>query len=91
MGGRDRVDARPHRVSNPKLQALRHDPRARTFARYVPELAHIAGPAIHEPWRLAETLLEPDYPPPIVDHREALERFRAARKASSTAASAVAA
>jgi deoxyribodipyrimidine photo-lyase len=85
------VDMRPHRVYNPTLQAVRHDPAGDYVRRHVPELAHIPGAAIHEPWRLSETLLAPDYPAPVVEHRQAVERFRAARRAASTAAAGVAA
>jgi deoxyribodipyrimidine photo-lyase len=85
------VDMRPHRVYNPTLQALRHDPNGDYVRRFVPELEHIAGGAVHEPWSLAGTLLETAYPARVVDHRQAVERFRAARRAVSTAASGVAA
>ena len=46
--------------------------------RYVPELAGIAGGAVHEPWLLMGTLDAPvlDYPDRIVDHEVAADRFR---------------
>ena len=70
-------DTRPNRVLNPTRQALRFDPRGDYVRQYVPELAHIEGPAVHEPWKLTEPV---DYPYPIVDHAEAAARFRSKRK-----------
>jgi deoxyribodipyrimidine photo-lyase len=73
-------DTRPHRMFNPLRQAERFDPDGDYVRRYVPELADVHGAAVHRPW-----LLEPaqraslDYPPPIVDHADAVARFRAAR------------
>jgi deoxyribodipyrimidine photo-lyase len=58
-------DTRPNRVLNPLRQAHRFDPAGDYVRRYVPELAHIDGPAVHEPWRLPEQ--PPGYPPPLVD------------------------
>ncbi|MBA3244461.1 MAG: deoxyribodipyrimidine photo-lyase [Actinobacteria bacterium] len=72
------VDTRPNRIFNPTVQAKRLDPNGDYVRRYVPELAEVEGIAIHEPWKLG--LLRPaDYPEPIVDHVEAVRRFRAAR------------
>jgi deoxyribodipyrimidine photo-lyase len=49
--------------------------------RYVSELADIEGGAVHEPWRLG--MLRPAaYPEPIVDHEDAVLRFRTARGVS---------
>ena len=56
-------DTRPNRVLNPITQAKRHDPEGEYVRRYVPELAGIAGSAVHEPWKL--TLGTVDYPPPL--------------------------
>jgi deoxyribodipyrimidine photo-lyase len=58
-------DTRPNRVLNPLRQARRFDPAGDYVRRYVPELADIDGPAVHEPWRLA--MQPPGYPPPLVD------------------------
>jgi deoxyribodipyrimidine photo-lyase len=70
------VDPRQHRIFNPTVQAKRFDPDGDYVRRYVPELADVAGGAVHEPWRLG--LLRPaDYPEPIVDHHEAIRGFRA--------------
>jgi deoxyribodipyrimidine photo-lyase len=69
------VDPRPERVLNPTRQAQRFDPDGAYVRRWVPELAELEGSAVHEPWRLG---LEapPDYPPPVVDHLEAVRRLR---------------
>jgi deoxyribodipyrimidine photo-lyase len=72
------ADTRPNRVFNPTRQAMRFDPNGDYVRRYVPELAGIEGPAVHEPWKLG--LLRPTgYPEPVVDHVDAVERFRGAR------------
>ncbi len=71
------VDTRPNRVFNPIAQAKRFDPGGDYVRRYVPELAGIAGPAVHEPWKLARP--PRGYPKPIVDHGEAVARLRALR------------
>jgi len=72
------ADTRPNRIFNPIRQAHRFDPRGDYVRRYVPELAEIAGGAVHEPWLLAGTLDAPvlDYPDRIVDHEVAADRFR---------------
>ena len=48
----------------------------------MPELAHVAGAAVHEPWRVLDGL-EHGYPERVVDHHaerdEALRRYEAAR------------
>jgi len=72
------ADTRPNRIFNPIRQAHRFDPRGDYVRRYVPELAGIAGGAVHEPWLLTGTLDAPvvDYPGRIVDHEVAAVRFR---------------
>ncbi|MDI5977239.1 cryptochrome/photolyase family protein [Amycolatopsis magusensis] len=70
------TDTRPNRVLNPLLQAKRYDPRGDYVRRYVPELAGIAGPAVHEPWKRGGA---DNYPDPIVDLRAGADRFLAAR------------
>ncbi|WP_033824145.1 deoxyribodipyrimidine photo-lyase [Kitasatospora sp. MBT63] len=57
------TDTRPNRVLNPLAQARRFDPRGDYVRRWVPELASVAGAAVHRPWLLPE---RPDYPAPIV-------------------------
>ena len=75
-------DTRPHRVFNPIRQAERFDPDGDYVRRYVPELASIDGKAVHEPWNLGPLeRLTIDYPEPIVDHGEAVGRFRQRRRA----------
>jgi deoxyribodipyrimidine photo-lyase len=73
------TDAAPYfRVFNPTTQALRFDAEGDYVRRWVPELANIAGGAVHTP----SPLFAPDYPAPMVDHAierdEALARYRSA-------------
>jgi deoxyribodipyrimidine photo-lyase len=70
------ADARRERIFNPTLQARRYDADGGYVRRYVPELAHLPADLIHVPWRLAGKPEAPDYPEPIVDHREAVARYR---------------
>ncbi|MEP6854926.1 MAG: deoxyribodipyrimidine photo-lyase [Pedococcus sp.] len=84
------TDASPYfRVFNPVTQGQRFDPRGDYVRRYVPELAHIPGKAVHEPWKHDEGYTH-GYPQPIVDHaeerREALRRYEAARGAQASSA-----
>lgn len=77
------TDAAPYfRVFNPVTQARRFDPDGAYVRRWVPELSHLDGAAVHEPWR------DPDggargYPERVVDHDEerrvALARYELAR------------
>ena len=76
------ADTRPNRVFNPTLQAKRFDPDGEYVRRHVPELAGVEGAAVHEPWRLG-VRERGGYPEPIVDHGEAVARFRSARHASA--------
>lgn len=73
-------DTRPNRVLNPLRQAERFDPDGDYVRRYLPELAAIEGKAVHRPWALDRP--PSNYPAPIVDHHEAVERFRAMRDGS---------
>ncbi len=77
------TDAAPYfRVFNPLLQGLRFDPDGDYVRRYLPELAHVAGPAAHQPWTVLDGYAH-GYPEPIVDHAEerdeALRRYAAIR------------
>ncbi len=77
------TDASPYfRVFNPVSQGKRFDPQGDYVRRWVPELDHLPGATVHEPWT-SHLGYERDYPLRIVDHgderREALERYRAAR------------
>lgn len=71
------TDAAPYfRVFNPTSQGLRYDPQGDYVRTWVPELAGIAGAAVHEPGGARPV----DYPAPMVDHAverdEALRRYR---------------
>jgi deoxyribodipyrimidine photo-lyase len=75
------TDSRPNRVLNPVTQAKRYDPDGAYVRRWVPELAEVAGPAVHEPWKLpGQDRATLAYPDPLVDLSEGLARFRRARE-----------
>lgn len=62
------TDASPYyRVFNPILQGYKFDPEGNYVRKYIPELSHIPGSAVHEPWNLIDGLIN-GYPEPIVDH-----------------------
>lgn len=76
------TDAQPYfRIFNPILQSKKFDKAGAYIRHWLPELNNLPADIIHEPWKLKSKAL--DYPPPIVDHREAraraLDAFRAAR------------
>ncbi len=77
------TDAAPYfRVFNPTTQGLKFDPDGDYVRRWLPELAGLAGSAVHAPG-----LRRPDeYPAPMVDHaverEEALRRYRHATAGS---------
>ncbi|MGG2461014.1 cryptochrome/photolyase family protein [Streptomyces sp. RGM 3693] len=74
------TDTRPNRVLNPVLQAKRYDPDGAYVRRWVPELAGLAAPAVHQPWRLpADERAGYDYPEPLVQLADGLARFKRAR------------
>ena len=76
------TDPQPYfRIFNPIPQGRRFDPDGSYVRRWVPELAGIAGEAIHDPWSLdpdaqarSGVRIGVDYPAPIVDHAEARAR-----------------
>jgi deoxyribodipyrimidine photo-lyase len=77
-------DASPYfRVFHPVTQARRFDPEGDYVRRWVPELRHLTGADVHEPWRSRQGY-DHGYPEPIVDHarerREAMDRYRQARE-----------
>ncbi|MFD8144802.1 cryptochrome/photolyase family protein [Streptomyces sp. NPDC059708] len=75
------TDTRPNRVLNPVRQGLRYDPGGRYVHRWVPELADLPAPRVHEPWRLpAAERARYDYPEPVVDLAEAQARFLEGRR-----------
>ena len=76
------ADPRPNRTFNPTRQAHRYDPSGEYVRRWVPELREVETATVHEPWRLG-VLAPSGYPAPIVDHDEAVARFRAARAITS--------
>ena len=62
------TDAAPfYRIFNPVLQGLKFDPDGAYVRRYVPELRHLDGNAVHEPWK-ADAGYAEGYPRPVVDH-----------------------
>ncbi|WP_156255778.1 FAD-binding domain-containing protein, partial [Sandarakinorhabdus oryzae] len=63
------------RIYNPIKQGHDQDPDGAFIRRWLPELAHLPTPFVHEPW-LAEMPL--DYPAPLVDHEQAAREARAA-------------
>ena len=65
------MDPSPYyRVFNPVLQGLKFDPDGDYVRRYVPELRHLHGSAVHEPWNHPDGYAH-GYPRRIVDHAEA--------------------
>ncbi len=69
------TDASPYyRVFNPVMQGYKFDPHGDYVRKYIPELRHISGAQVHEPWNLIDGLTH-GYPAPIVDH--AAERVEA--------------
>jgi deoxyribodipyrimidine photo-lyase len=64
-------DTKPYRRFNPIRQAERFDPDGGYVRRYVPELRTIPGKAVHQPWRLPDTVRSGlDYPGPLESHRD---------------------
>jgi len=77
------TDAAPyHRIFNPVTQGRRFDPDGGFVRRYVPELRHLTGAAVHEPWASPDGLAH-GYPERIVDHdterKDALRRYAEVR------------
>ena len=73
------TDPAPYfRVFNPVTQGKEHDPAGDYVRRWVPELASVAGGAVHEPWKQPGGV-PAGYPERIVDHAaeraEALSRY----------------
>ncbi|MFN8136790.1 MAG: FAD-binding domain-containing protein [Propionicimonas sp.] len=74
------TDAAPYfRVFNPVTQGEKFDPHGDYVRRWVPELAHVRGAAVHRPWDVADGYAH-GYPRPILDHAaerlEALARYQ---------------
>jgi deoxyribodipyrimidine photo-lyase len=71
------------RIYNPIKQGYDQDPKGDFVRRWVPELAGLPGPRVHEPWRLrpidladSGCRLGETYPLPLVDHESAARRAR---------------
>lgn len=80
------ADAAPYfRIFNPVRQSQLFDPDGSYIRQWVPELASLAKPFIHEPWLNKASLLI-NYPPPIVEHHEArkkaLEKYNSIKNTS---------
>jgi deoxyribodipyrimidine photo-lyase len=76
------TDTRPNRMSTTRSRRASATTRPGAYVRrYVPELAEVDDAHVHAPWEADGSLFgwAGDYPPPIVDHREARERFLDAR------------
>uniref|UniRef100_UPI0013DB8DFF FAD-binding domain-containing protein n=1 Tax=Sandarakinorhabdus rubra TaxID=2672568 RepID=UPI0013DB8DFF len=63
------------RIYNPVKQGLDQDPDGQFIRRWLPELAHLPTPLVHEPW-LADA--RASYPAPLVNHEQAARDARAA-------------
>jgi len=79
------TDAAPYfRIFNPITQGHKFDPAGDYVRQYVPELAHLDGPAAHEPWNATDGYAH-GYPQRIVDHKaeriESLDRLKAMQDA----------
>ena len=77
------TDASPYfRVFNPVTQGLKFDASGDYVRRWVPELAHLSGKSVHEPWD-AEDGYAKGYPRRIIDHaaerQVALDRYQRGR------------
>ena len=75
------ADAAPYfRIFNPVTQGLRFDPDGSYVRTFIPELPHISGSQVHEPWDVIDGY-QHDYPERIVDHSaerdESLRRYEA--------------
>src|SRR4051794_5386738 len=78
------TDASPYfRVFNPVTQGKRFDPDGEYVRRWVPELRHLPGRAVHEPWK-HDNGYDDEYPRPVIDHdderKETLARYDHARR-----------
>jgi len=75
------VDTNPWRMFNPTLQSRKYDPAGTYIRTWVPELADASVDDIHDPPQsLRESV---GYPERIVDHSEAVERFKGREPAAT--------
>ncbi len=63
------------RIYNPVKQGFDQDPDGRFIRRWVPELAALKAPLVHEPWKAGADLA---YPAPLVNHEDAARAAKAA-------------
>jgi len=64
------TDASPYyRIFNPILQGLKFDPEGDYVRKFIPELRHLEGASVHEPWEVFDGYAA-GYPERIVDHNE---------------------
>lgn len=76
-------DAQPYfRVFNPITQGKKYDPEGNYVRQWVPQLAKMPAKYIHCPWEApvavlvnAGVRLGDNYPRPIVDHKQARQRY----------------
>ncbi len=61
------------RIYSPVKQGRDHDPDGQFIRKWVPELRHLTGNALHEPWKHGGAEC---YPDPIVDHATATKAAR---------------
>jgi deoxyribodipyrimidine photo-lyase len=65
-------------VFNPILQGYKFDADGHYVRKFIPELNHLTGSEVHEPWLLVDGLTN-GYPEPMLDHsterNEALARL----------------
>lgn len=80
------------RIFNPTVQSARHDPQGEYLRRWLPELARLPTPYIHDPQtaprevlRAAGVELGATYPWPIVEHADARARALAAVRSMRSA------
>ncbi len=74
------TDSRPNRVFNPVTQSRRYDPTAPTSGGTCPSSpTSTIGSSTLPGRRRTSCCAVADYPPPVVDHAEARDRFLAAR------------
>lgn len=80
------ADAAPYfRVFNPVTQAMKFDALGDYLRRWLPELATVPLPLLHEPWKDPMLLKRSGYPAPMVDlamtRQQALDAYRTMRGA----------
>lgn len=68
------VDPQPYfRIFNPYTQSAKFDPKGEYIHRWIPELASLSPKILHSESALT-ALSHPDYPNPIVDHKESSKK-----------------